>query len=192
MFKQLNKGTNIIIIALFAIACVSFIVNAIIGIFKKPVLLNTDDISQYIITNNVVDENGKVTKTSNLVRDYTTFYTLQDATENFIQYIVDEKFSQTYNILADEIKSKYSKSEYEDKIKSVYDKNFSVEYTDENVKSGQDNGINNFNNSNNLVNLYRISENEYICETKNVHSEIFKLGIRLENKNTYKVFYIDF
>ncbi len=192
MFKQLNKGTNIIIIVVFALACLSFIINAIIGIFKKPELLNTDDITQYIITDNVVDENGNITKASNIVKDYNTFYTLQDATENFIQYIVDQKFSQTYSVLSDEIKSKYSKSEYEDKIKVVYDKNFSVTYSDENIKNGQDNGINNFNNSNNLVNLYKISENEYICETKNVHSKIFKLGIRLENNNTYKVFYIDF
>lgn len=191
MLKKIDLGTNIILLIIFIIAFIVFVVSAIGLLFDKKESLDIADIDNYIVKENVLDENDNIIKYSNLVRDYATFYTLQDASENFLQYIIDNKYSQTYNVLSDEMKEKYSKKEYEENLKKLYNERFSIDSLPKST-SGQDTEINNFNNSNNLVRLYKISDAEYICQTKDINSNIFDIGIRLLSNNNYEVFYIQF
>lgn len=191
MLKKINISTNIILVIIFIIAFIVFIISAIGEFFQKKGVIDTSNINKYIINENVIDETGNTIKAANLVKDYNTFYSLQDASENFIQYVIDNKYSQTYNVISDEMRKKYSRKEYEDNIKKIYNERFSIDSVNKNT-SGQDVEINSFNNSNNLLRVYKISDTEYICQTKDINSNTLDMGIRLLNNNSYEVFYIQF
>lgn len=186
MIEKINKNLKIVILFIFAIAVVYFIILSIVNSVKlsnekKKSEIDIDNISSYIPTQEQIDSGEKE---SILVTDYNLFYTIQDATENFLQYLSDGKFDITYNILSAEMKKKYTKEQYMEKVSILAKESFIT-------PDDPDEGI--FVNSNNLYRAYKIAENTYLCETKDKSKNIKKLGVKLfPYDKTYLVFYIEF
>jgi len=185
MKEKLNNSINIFIIVVFILAVVygiyAIIKNAINNYNdrNKTFIESNENIEDYIIdvNENIMDENGEM-KASNLVQSYSTFYTVQDALQNYIQYLIDQKYADTYSILSGDIRSKYSKEEYVQKIATYSETHF-------NTKNG-------YVNNGKLRKAYEIKQNTYICDVENINGEMIRIGIALNpNSYTYKVFYIE-
>lgn len=188
MLEKINKGLNIFIFVILVIAFIMLLISVVSGWISdykasKNEILDNEQINIYV--NDIENNEDTNLESAELVRDYTLFYSLQDACENFIEYLTEEKFGQTYNIVTSEIKAQYSNFEYIDKMKVFYKNNLAL-------IEEEDNPIL-YTNRNNLLSAYKVSNNSYICQIRNNPGESFKLGIRLNPKNnTYKVFYIEF
>lgn len=137
---------------------------------------NTDDSSNVENITKEIDE-------SKIVKDYSKFYTIQNAIENFVDCLLDGDYTESYSVLSSEMKNKYSRNEYVEKIESFQKANFPIDDPDTM-----------FINSNKLMNAYQISEGEeYIVEYNNYESKTIKFGIRLNStKKEYTIFYIEF
>lgn len=208
--RGLNNGFKIIILVFFVIAFGYFVFAVIGQAFEEDdeIITNVDidNIDKYI-TKDSESENGSESTSNNagtsentgnndnaenitkkvdeskIVKDYSKFYTIQNAMENFVDCLLDGDYSESYSVLSNEMRSKYSKSEYIEKIESFSKKNFPIDDPDTM-----------FVNSNKLMNAYQISEGEeYIVEYNNYESKSIKFGIRLNTaKKEYTIFYIEF
>lgn len=183
ILDKAKNGLNLFIIGMFIIAIIYFAISSIFNFFnqKKEESKNLVDINN--IESNIITQEEAFTedKDSNIVKDYNIFYALKSCTDNFLQYLVDGKYSETYTVLSNEFKNKYSKSDYVDKIKT---------FNEERIMKETEEGKTYFGNS--LINAYEISDSIYICNVKDKNDKIFKIGIKLNTKNkTYKVFYIE-
>lgn len=192
MLDKINKGLNIFILVILGISFIFLLVSVVSGWVtdyknSKNQVLSNEQIDIYVNDINKVIEDDETVDMSNLeiVKDYTLFYSLQDACENFLQYIIEQKYGTTYNIVTKEIKDNYSNFEYIDKMKGFEKNNLAtINILDDPIV---------YTNRNNLLNAYKVGENSYICQVRNNAGDSFKLGIRINQKNnTYKVFYIEF
>lgn len=194
--KGLDNGVKIVILFFFVMALGYFVFSMIGLAFENDEEIKTkvdiDNINQYIekeTTTENPNENGSTESNnmqideSKIVKDYSKFYTIQNAMENFVNCLISSDYAESYSVLSDEMKNKYSKSEYIEKVEKLQKENFPVDDQDHI-----------FINSNRLVNAYQISEGEeYIIEYSNAKSNLVKFGIRLNStKNQYTIFYIEF
>jgi len=182
ILDKLDIGMKFFIIAVFGIAIIYCILSVVFGLFQDENIGNKvdiNDIEQYITIYS--DETGESeTDTSKIVKDYSTYYTIESAVKNFIQALVDEDYAKTYNILSEELKEKYSKKEYLSNIEKFTKDNFihdeslyEVDYC--------------------LNKVYNLSNFMYLCECNTVNDVSVKIGLKLDTSNkTYTVFYIDF
>lgn len=194
--KKIERKAKLIYISfaiIFIVICY-FIFQVISTALKPEEYLDIDNISKYIIKESYVDENGKKVE-SNVVRDYNTFYTVQNASENFIENMLNENYEASYEILSKEMKNKYSKDEYLVKIKEFSESRLKSSVM--NVESVDNTGVATdftlplFDNNNNMKYVYKISDTEYIGESMDRSFKIFKIGIRMQN-GKYEIFYIEF
>lgn len=184
MNEDRNKLIKIAIIAMFIaliiFLVITFISNAVNSYkeSKKTAVESTENIEEYIIKEDIITETE--TKESNLVKDHKTFYTLQNAFNNYIAALMEGKYEKTYSITTQDIKSKYDKDTYVEKIKAYTQENFLS--TDENI----------YDNVDNLKYLYLVKDNVYIGEIENVNGDLLKIGIVINStEKTYKVFYVE-
>lgn len=183
ILNKLDLGMKFFIIAVFGIAVIYCILSTVFGLFKddkKEEKLDIDNIDKYISIYS--EENGKneVDKTK-LVKDYSNFYTVQSAVQNYIDTLIDGKYSKTYNILSEEMKEKYSKSEYVkniEKFTTTYfvndDSTYDLDYC--------------------LVRAYNIESLVYLCECKTLdENKNINIGIKFNiSDSTYTICYLDF
>lgn len=193
--KDLNNGLKFVILFFFIIAVGYFIFSVIELAFKgdNEIITNVDieNINQYIEKESENDKNKEDDSNkenleideSKIVKDYSKFYTIQNAMENFVDCLLDGNYAESYSVLSDEMKNKYSRSEYVEKVEKLQKENFPVDDPDTV-----------FMNSNRLVNAYKISDGEeYVIEYSNYKAKLVKFGIRLNTaKKQYTIFYIEF
>ena len=89
------------IIAIFGIAVIYCILSTVFGLFKsekKKEKIDIDNIDEYIM---IYSDDSKELSidSSKIVKDYSTYYTVESAIKNFIEALVDEEYSKTYGIL---------------------------------------------------------------------------------------------
>ena len=183
ILDKLDLGMKFFIIAVFGIAVIYCILSSVFGLFKsekKEEKIDINNIDKYVTIYS--DETGDTDiDTSKLVKNYSTYYTVESAVKNFIEALVDEGYSKTYGILSEEMKEKYSKKEYLNNIEKFVSENFKDNETTYDVDYC-------------LNKVYYISDdNKYLCECKNINEDIVKIGINLNiTDNTYTVFYVEF
>ncbi len=205
VLKDYLKGLNkreILVLLLFAIFFIIFIfislINAIFGGNKNTKQandlsnINSSNIVNYISNDTNLFDNS--TEKSTLVTDYTTFFSVQDALQNFIRYIMDEDYENTYKVLNVSLQNKYDKKSYLEKIKKFTEYNFLN--ADPNLPINKDEEIDfiNYANVNNLLKLYKLNDydNCYLCDVININKDVIKIGIELNTINkTYNVFYLE-
>lgn len=199
--KGFDNGVKIVILFIFMIALGYFIFSVIGLAFKgdeSEVItdVDIDNIDQYLTsdsqnevgiydeqnTGNIEESIAKIDE-SKIVKDYSKFYTIQNAMENFVDCLLDGEYGESYSILSDEMRNKYSKKEYVEKAEKLQKERFPIDHPDTA-----------FMNSNRLMKAYKISEGEeYIIEYSDYEAKIVKFGIRLNTaKNQYTIFYIEF
>lgn len=191
MLNKMRSWLNIGILIIFIFAILYFIIVSIIGVFnpKKNVTVDVAVINKYMqVDFNKLDAEQK----NAIVKDYNLFFSLQDATENFIQYLTDGKYDNTYSVLATEMKSKYEKNDYVAKITEYTNNNFKARtYTDPETGKLMTDYDAIFNNASNLLRAYKVNDNSYLCVTKNANGEYIFIGIRTDSLNKkYNVFYL--
>lgn len=181
ILDKLDIGMKFFIIAVFGIAVIYCILSTVFGLFKdeKEDKIDIDNIYQYItIYSEETGEND--IDTTKIVRDYSTYYTIESAIKNFMQALIDEEYSKTYSILSEELKSKYSKKEYISNIEKFTNDNFVGEESSYDIDYC-------------LNRVYSISNLTYLCECNTINDSNVKIGIELDIMNkTYTVIYIDF
>ena len=168
------------IIAVFGIAVIYCILSSVFGLFnheEEEDKIDIDNIESYITIYS--EESGEENiDNGKLVKHHSTYYTVQTAVQNYIQALIDGEYTNTYSILSDEMKEKYSKKEYEEKIGEFANNNFisseisyDIEYC--------------------LQKCYLIGDFTYLCECNSISGTIIKIGIKLNTSdNTYNVFYV--
>jgi len=170
------------IIATFGIALIFCIVSWITNLFggksENNKKIDINNIDKYVTIYS--EETGETTiDESKVVRDYTTFYTIQSALQNYIGALIDEDYSKTYSVLSDDMKQKYSKSEYVEAVKEL-------------VESELIGGAK-YNIANCLTKASLIDKNVYLCECKTIDNGSFNVGIKLNTSSyTYTIFYLEF
>ncbi len=183
MSEDRNKTIKFIIIIMFVVIVILLLVRFIGSLTssyrdsKQTVVENSESIENYIVKEDIITDTE--IKEANLVKDYQTFYTVQNAFNNFIDALINGKYSDTYSITTQDIKSKYDRNTYIGKIK---------DFTEINFLSNDKPYV----NSSNLKFLYTVKEDAYIGEIVNANGDLVKIGVILNRKDsTYKVFYID-
>lgn len=167
--------TTKILIILFGISIIYFIILSIFQMFSKKDIYDINDIEKYI-----KKENSEEIDDSKIVKDYTTFYTVQGIIEQFVNELINRKYSKTYSVLGKEMLKKYSKADYIEKIKEFSDANF--------IEKDPDYS---YSNVNELRRLYLLSDNYFLAEYEAIDGSTKKIGIRLLNQNKYEIFYIE-
>lgn len=149
------------------------------GVFKLFLKNNntTTDID-YNTYYEYVTDNSKLNE-ENKVKDYNTFLEIQDACDNYISYLMDKKYSSTYSILDDNMKNKYNRKDYIEKISKYTTTNF----PDDNG------GEYSYKNNNNLNSAYKISDNNYICNINSINGNTY-IGVKMNDNNTYVITYV--
>lgn len=183
MFKKIELGLNFFILAMLVISILYAIISGIIGTFSKA---KNEDIGKANVNYgeefvNIYSDNEEYLNGSEeLVKDYSEYYTVKTAVDNFMLSLSKENYSELYSIVTAEIKDKYNKKEFNSKMK---------EYVSDNIS---DEVLDNLGDVNVLNRVYKVSDSSYICELK-LEEKIKMLGITLNSKNmTYDVFYIEF
>lgn len=183
ILDKLDLGAKFFIIAVFGIAVIYCILSTVFGLFKedsKKEKLDINNINSYILIYSEETGNNEIDK-SKIVRNYSDFYTIQSAIQNYITALIEGEYSKTYDILSDEMKEKYSKKEYYsnvEKLTTTYffssDSTYDLEYC--------------------LVRTYNIKPSIYLCECKTLSEEKnINIAIEIDNyDSTYKICYIDF
>ncbi len=174
---------GIIFIFIFAIiSLIAMFINNIIDNYKDThtnIVEGIENIDDYIIKDDIDTEDGQIQ--SNLVTNYNTFYTVQSAFNNYIATLIQGKYDESYSLLTQDIRSKYDKNTYSEKI---------GQYTQENFMSNDANNV--YTNSDNLKYLYLVKENVYIGEIENVKGDLIKIGVVLDTEDEkYRVFYVE-
>lgn len=183
MSEDRNKTIKFIIIVMFVVIVILLLVRFVGNLTsnykdsKQTVVENSENIEDYIVKEDIITDTE--IKEANLVKDYQIFYTLQNAFNNYIDALMNGKYSETYSITTQDIKSKYDRNTYTSKIKDFTEINF--------LSSDKP-----YVNSSNLKFLYKVKDNAYIGEIINVNGDLVKIGIITNtSEGTYKVFYID-
>lgn len=179
--RNIKFAITVMFIAMMILLVIRFFGN-IIDSYKeerKMAVESTENIDEYIIKEDVVTDTE--IKEANLVKGYREFYTLQNVFSNYIDALLNGKYADTYSIATQDIKSKYDRNTYIQKIEEYTKLNF-VDRDSSNV----------YNNSYNLKYLYKIDENVYIGEIENMYGELVKIGVVLITKESrYRVFYVE-
>lgn len=185
MNEERNKLIKFAIVFMFVILLIFLVVTFISNMVKdykdskQTAVESIENIDEYIIKENIITETE--VKESNLVKDYKTFYTLQNAINNYISALLEGKYDKTYSITTQDIRAKYDKATYVEKIKAYTQENF-VGYDSDDI----------YDNVDNLKYLYLVSDNVYIGEIENISGELLKIGIVINSaENTYRVFYVE-
>lgn len=174
--KKENKVYLTIIFLLFSISILIFIIKAITNIFTPEEKYDIENVTQYIQVND-----GTIDKTK-IVKDYSSFYTVQGILEQFVGYLIAGRYKDTYKVLDSEMKNVYTNEEnYVETIAKFTNDNFVVK--DPNVE---------YANKNRLKKLYRISDKEFLAEYLTVNGNTKKIGVRLyKDEKKYRIFYIE-
>jgi|GEM_PF-2174184 len=178
MLGKMKSGLNLFILFMFAVAFVYGIVAIIINAFNpkdiKYVSITTQNINIYTTDNNL------------LITDYNKFYSLEACVQDVITALHDNKTSDVYNILKDDLKNKIGNDK--SKLTDYYNQNFKFDITDDMTTSG-------YQNYNNLKQIYKVDngmDNMYICVVTSINeSKTTKIGITLINNTEYLISYID-
>ena len=183
ILNKLDLGMKFFIIAIFGIALIYCILSFVFDLFegeKKEELLDINNVDKYI---SIYSEDTGETELDKdkLVKDYSTFYMLQSAVQNYINALIEGKYSKTYNIMSEEMKDKYSKAEY---LKSV------EEFTNNNFV----NADSTYDLDYCLVRAYNIETLTYLCECRTLNADKnIRIGIKLNiTDSTYTICYLDF
>lgn len=179
MDEERSKLIKIGIIIAFIVIMIMLIVVYISTNLNRNNENNRIDITENVEESVVVERNLELDD-SKLVKDYKTFYTVQNAINNYINALIEENYEKTYSILSQELKSKYDKTSYIETI---------AEYKSNNFVSSERNM---YDTVDNLQNVYLIDDNTYVGELKNINNEIIKIGVILNySTKTYQVFYLE-
>ena len=156
-----------------------FAIISLIAMFINNIIDNYKDTHTNIVEGTENIDDGQIQ--SNLVTNYNTFYTVQSAFNNYIATLIQGKYDESYSLLTQDIRSKYDKNTYSEKI---------GQYTQENFMSNDANNV--YTNSDNLKYLYLVKENVYIGEIENVKGDLIKIGVVLDTEDEkYRVFYVE-
>lgn len=184
MNEDRNRYIKFAIMVMFVVVIILLIFNFISKTVKKynqdrtNAVDSIDNIDDYIIREKIVTDTE--IKESNLVKDYNTFYTVQTAFSNYITALMEGKYSATYSLLTQDIKSRYDKKSYVENI---------TEYTKNNF--GSKDTHNEYIVDYNLKYLYLVKENVYIGEILNINGELTKIGVVINDDYTYRIFYVE-
>jgi hypothetical protein len=178
MLDKIRGKLNIFILFIFVVSLVYGIVIIINNAFNPKVLKNVS----------ISDQNVNIYTTSDnlITAEYSKFFTIEVCVQEVITALHDNKISDVYNVLTDDVKSKIGNDK--SKLTDYYNQNFKYEVTEGSDTSG-------YQNYNNLKQLYKINNgmnNMYICVvTSTNESKITKIGITLIDSTTYVISYID-
>ena len=179
MLKKFKENLDVtnkkIILILFLIALIYFIIYTINYLISNNKVNNTvknKEIDYTNISSYINDEN--------IVRDYNMYSSLNDATKNFLSYLQNSNYDLTYSIMDNEIKNKYDKNNYINKISAFSNKLFSMKNNTDEPSSIND-----------IVIAYKIDNNNYICSYDDQNNNLYNIGIRIYPNNKYKIFYLD-
>lgn len=172
---NIKRYKTYIIVILFILALLYFIITPISNLLisRKNNYISIEQINSYIKQEDVLNDKK--------VMDYNLFLELQDATENYISYLMIGKYDEAYSVLDYNIKNDYKKKDFMEKIDQYAQNNFPYD----------NGGEYSFVNSNNMVEAYTISDNSFLCKTKNAKNEDIYIGIKINSTNhTYKICYL--
>jgi len=176
MLDKIKSATNLFILFMFAVAFVYGIIMIIITAFNKTDMNNINPISAqnvdiYITENNL------------LKTDYSIFYTLEDCIQDVITSLHDNKTSDVYNVLINDVKSQIGNDK--SKLSQYYNENFKYDIPDGMSYYG-------YQNVNNLEKVYKVDRSTYICIVTSINeSKSTKIGIKLIDGETFLVSYLD-
>lgn len=178
MLDKVRGGLNVFILFIFVIAFVYGIVMMIINLFNpkdvNKVSLSAQDVAIYS------------TDTNLLRTDYSKFFAIESSIQEVITALHDNKISDVYNILTDDVKNKIGNDK--SKLTDYYNKNFKYVVTEGLETDG-------YQNYNNLKKIYKIDNdnaNMYICVVTSINeSKTTKIGITLVNGTSFLISYID-
>ena len=182
ILDKFDIGMRFFTIAVFCIAVIYCILSSIFGLFvdeKEEQKIDIENIKQYVTIYSEETGENEI-DSSKIVKNYSEYYTIETAVSNFIQALLDEEYSKTYNILSEELKGKYSKKEYLVNVEKFTKDNFiggesayDIDYC--------------------LSKVYKIANFMYLCECNTLEGQLVEVGLQLNTSNqTYTVFYIDF
>lgn len=182
MFKKFDMGFSVVIFIVFIIAAIYLIISGIVDLFveKKVDLGNTNLKFAEEFVNIYKEDEEYIKKSNYLVRDYNTYYTIKNATDNLILNISEDKYSDIYTILSQELKDKYTKEDFITEFKK---------FVKENITEQE---LENISDINFLEKVYAIERNSYLCELK-FETNAKTIGLIFDEINSqYKIFYIEF
>lgn len=180
--KDLNNVLKVFILIFFIFAIGYFVFAFLGSLFKKEpenrTQVDIENIQQYTKNENTDED----VYDSQVVKNYSKFYTIQNAMQNFVDSLIKGEYSDSYSVLSNEMKDKYSKKEYLEKIEKLQKQHFPVDDPDYM-----------YINNSKLMNATKISEaEEYLVDYMDVEGKTVKFGIRLNtDKKEYSIFYIE-
>lgn len=176
MLDKIRSGINLFILFMFVVAFVYAMVVMIYNAFNSDNIKN----SNYISSQNI----DIYTTEANLIRtDYTTFFTLEDCVQEVIKGLHDNKTSDVYNILINDVKNVINKDK--SKLNEYYNANFKYDIPDGMSYLG-------YQNVNNLKQVYKVEDDVYICVVTSLNDKkSTRIGIKLIDSETFLVSYLD-
>ena len=182
MFKKIDIGFSVVIFIVFIIAAIYLIISGIIDLFveKKVDLGNANLKFAEEFVNVYKDDEEYINASNYLVRDYNTYYSIQNAIDNLMLNISKEKYSDIYIILSEELKDRYTKEKFITGFKNFVKENI----TEKDIEDISDVNL--------LEKAYKIENNSYLCELR-FEKNTKTIGLIFDEVNSqYKIFYIEF
>jgi ABC-type maltose transport system permease subunit len=176
MLDKMRTSLNMFILFMFVVAIVYGIIAVIFNSFNKDNINNSTPVQPQNVDVYIKEENL-------LTNDYSTFFTLENCIHSIIATLNEDKISDVYNILIDDVKNQIGKDK--SKLIDYCNQNFKYE-----VVSGMD--IEGYQNLNNLKQVYKVDNSNYICIVTSINeSKLTKIGIKLINGSSYMISYIE-
>ena len=143
--KKYSSIYNLIIIGILIIGILISFIYLISDLFNKKDIILVDP------NNFEID----IYKTKdNIVRNYSTFFTIEDIIVEIYKQIENDNYQVIYDLLSDEYKKIYTKEDVQNIINKYINENInSIDLHERNTSKGR------------LNFLYKYNENEFICNT---------------------------
>ena len=109
MIDKAKNVLTIVLIVIFIIAVIYSLISVVVSLFSKPQLITSENIEQYVISENIVT-------------GYNTFNFMEACVNNFMDACSQQKYEELYSIYIDKYKDTYSKEEIMNKLKNIGDK----------------------------------------------------------------------
>lgn len=145
MIKKVQSYLNIVLVLFLAFGIVYFLVNLIIDAFKTETIISSETIVEY-------------KKEDKVVTSYSLFNVIEECISNLYESLMNEKYTEIYEIVGKNTKKQYSKEEILSTLKDYSKNTFGIE----DIMSGHTIKLNK---------AYEISSGKYIAEIKSTYTE---------------------